>query len=170
MEIQRLLEKFYAGDSTPEEEHRLKDYFLHGDGADAQWAAADRKLFRALCGEAQAMPEGVSTRLEATLRRLAEAERRRPSRTYVLWRRAGGIAAAVLLCAGLFFMTRPDGRHVTADTYDSPEEAALMAEKTLLYVSAELNRGIKRTSVVGYEMGKMNEVLEKTFKTNITEK
>jgi hypothetical protein len=165
MDIKQLLEKFYAGDTTPEEERRLKDYFLHGERVDERWEK-DQTLFRALYGEAHEMPQGVSNRLEATLRRLGENERRTTYRMRTLWCRAGSVAAVALLCVGLFFATRPDARHTMADTYDNPAEAALMAEKTLLYVSAKLNSGIEQTHAARQEMGKMSEVLEKTFKTN----
>jgi hypothetical protein len=158
--IKQLLEKFYAGDTEPEEERRLKDYFLNGEHADES-LKKDRTLFRALYAEPYQAPEGVSARLEATLRRLDECER--ASRTRPLHRWAGRVAAVALLCLAIFFATFPDRRRAVADTYDNPEDAALMAEKTLLYVSTKLNKGIEQTFAVRQEMEKMNEVLEKTF-------
>ncbi|MDR0757393.1 MAG: hypothetical protein LBF85_06075 [Tannerella sp.] len=163
--IQQLLEKFYAGDTTPDEERRLKDYFLDNKCVDERWKK-DRTLFRALYATPHEMPQGVSARLEATLRRLDGNERRTAARMRTLWRRIGSVAAAALLCVALFFAVQPDTSNTVADTYDNPEDAALMAEKTLLYVSVKLNRGIKQTYAVRQEMGKMSEVLEKTFKTN----
>ncbi|MDR1601383.1 MAG: hypothetical protein LBS42_03040 [Tannerella sp.] len=164
IDIKQLLEKFYAGDTAPEEERHLKDYFLNSECVD-EHLEKDRTLFRALYGKPHKMSQGVSVRLEATLQRLGDNERRTASRTRTLRYLTGSVAAVALLCAGLFFATRTDTRRTMADTYDNPEEAALMAEKTLLYVSAELNRGIEQTYVVRQEMEKMNKVLE-TFKTN----
>jgi hypothetical protein len=161
-DIKQLLEKFYAGATTPEDECRLKAYFLDSESDADESRAKDRALFRALYADGRhCMPEGVSARLETTLRRL-EA----PGRKRALWYWTGSAAAVALLCAGLFFATQGGMQPAMADTYDNPEEAALMAEKTLLYVAATLNRGIEQTSVVGREVGKMNEVLDKTFKTN----
>ncbi|MDR1407470.1 MAG: hypothetical protein LBJ23_05420 [Tannerella sp.] len=164
MDIQQLLEKYYAGETAPEEERRLEDYFL-SDGSTDERREKDRKLFRALHEASREVPKGVSARLEATLRRLEESGQ--PFRTHTLWRWAGSAAAVAILCAGIFFATRSDMRQpAVADTYDNPEEAALMAEKTLRYVSDKLNKGLEQTYVVEHEMGKMNEVIEKTFKTN----
>lgn len=163
MNIEQLLAKFYAGDSTPEEESCLKDYFLHNDRVDARWEK-DRRLFRLLHEQPQAMPEEVSGRLKITLLRLRDSERVALLQPRTLWYWIGSAAAVALVCITLFFAKQPDVYPSLADTYDNPKDAALMAEKTLIFVSEKLNKGIEQTYVVGQNIEKANEVLKKTFK------
>ncbi|MDR2119888.1 MAG: hypothetical protein LBP64_03295 [Tannerella sp.] len=166
MNIKQLLDKFYAGDTTPEEECRLADYFLNCECADEN-LKKDQAMFRALCGKRHRTPLGVSVRLQATLRRLDESERRTPRTHAMWWYRVAAVSAIAILCTGLFFATRTHSPHTVADTCDRPEDAALVAEQTLLYVSAKLNRGIEQTRMAEEELIKMNDVLEKTFNTTI---
>jgi hypothetical protein len=165
-DITQLLERFYAGTTTPEDERRLEAWFLDSDDA-ADGLSEDRALFHALHAGRHCMPEGVSVRLEATLRSLAASGKQgQMGRKHALWYWAGSAAVVALLCAGLFFATHDGRQPVLTDTCDSPEEAALVAGKTLLYVAATLNRGIEQTAVAGREVERMNEVLNQTLKTN----
>jgi hypothetical protein len=163
MKIRQLLKKFYEGRSTPDEERALRDYFLSATETDAS-LQADKALFLALAGGEAYMPEGLSGRLERAVERLAAATpKRRPARR--IWRYAAGSAAAVVgLCIGLFFATREPARLQRADTFDDPQEAAIVAEKALAFMSEELNKGLNRVADADAEIGKINQIVNKYFK------
>jgi len=167
-DIDRLLQKFYAGETTPDEERHLKNSIL--GSVDERWAD-DRRLFDMLYNNVQPeAPADVSARIATMLRGLDAKDERRPNVRRLYYWLGGAAAAVALLCVGLFYATHTDNDRMMADTYDDPAEAARMAEKTLLYVSAQLNRGIDKTYVVGEEISKMHNVLNKNFENKQTNK
>ena len=91
--------------------------------------------------EEQALPEGLSRRLEEQIN---------------AW------AASILLCIGFFQYDvpsyAPDRLH---DTYTNPEDAAVAAEKALLLLSHNLNKGISQVNDAGQEIDKVNNILNK---------
>ncbi|MDR1779943.1 MAG: hypothetical protein LBR50_04325 [Tannerella sp.] len=161
-DINSLLEKFYAGATTPDEDIRLKDLIL--DSTDERYAD-DRRLFAALYDSQPSVPQDVSERLEAALQQLYSGGKR-SAKMRVLWYYLSGAAAVALLCIGIFLSTRTGVNSTMADTYTNPEEAARIAGQTLAYVSQQLNSGLAQASIVGEEVGLMNKVLEQTFETN----
>ncbi|MDR2763992.1 MAG: hypothetical protein LBB90_03070 [Tannerella sp.] len=162
MKIRQLLKKFYEGRSTPEEERALRDYFLSALETDAS-LQTDKEIFRALAGAEVRMPEGLSLRLENTLEQLAAATPARKSARRTWLHAAASVAAVALLCIGLFFATRePSGRQ-RADTFDDPQEAAMVAGKALAFMSGELNRGLNRVAEADTEIEKINQIVSKYF-------
>jgi len=66
MNIEQIIQKFYEGDSTPEEERFLSDYLLNGESVDKRWEE-DRQLFYLLHYTQIHVPEGVSKRLAESI-------------------------------------------------------------------------------------------------------
>ena len=70
-DIEKLLARFYAGETTAEEEQTLKEYFARTDVPPA--LHADRDMFRQLTEEdLPEVPEGMEERLSAFIDRLEE--------------------------------------------------------------------------------------------------
>jgi hypothetical protein len=106
------------------------------------------------------IPEGLAERLENRIERLAAAEKKHTLRRRLRW--VAGVAAAVLLAAGIFMQT--EGRpSVPADTFSNPEEAAEAAGHALAFMSAQMNNGLNRVSAAGQEFEKVNRTIEKHF-------
>ena len=160
MDINQLLEKFYDGVSTPEEETVLKDFFLHNK-VDDSWKA-DQQLFKALYSEEMQASTDVSERLMQTIDQL---ERPIQSIKRYSWLyRIAGAAAVVLLCVGLFYLTPRPEQTQMADTYDDPVEAAMAAEEVLVFMSLHLNKGLNQVADAGQKIEKANQVLNKHLK------
>ena len=151
--IQALLRKFYAGETSDAEEAQLMDFFA--TSPDAADFPTDRACFASLLGaKAENAPRDLEANLDAMLSGLAKAESKTGFR---LWRsplRSLVAAAAVLLftVVGItiykFVPTSPDiaqqeERPQTIDTYDNPEQAMAMAETALLTFSKKLNKGLR---------------------------
>jgi len=66
MNIEQIIQKFYDGESTPEEERFLTEYFLNREHVDKRWEE-DRQLFRLLHDTQIQVPEGVSKRLAESI-------------------------------------------------------------------------------------------------------
>lgn len=121
-QIKTLLARFYAGESTPEEERSLSDRLL--DGNDDPGFEADRILFRAmkqLETEHVSAPEELSDKLSKTIDRMAAGERR--TKRLRLWRYSAvsllaaaciGVVAFVLFSRGESNLKPAGGDNVVA--------------------------------------------------------
>ncbi len=114
--------------------------------------------------EEQALPEGLSRRLEQQIDAWASAEEKKTRswtrRRSLYW--LSGAVAAILLCIAVF---QYDVSSLTPDrprdTYTNPEEAAVAAEKALLLLSQNLNKGISQVNDAEQEIDKVNNILNK---------
>ena len=103
--------------------------------------------------EEQALPEGLSRRLE---KQIGSLTRRRT----LYW--LSGVAASILLC--ISFLQYKSSYHAhdrLSDTYTNPKDAAAAAEKALLLLSQNLNKGISQVDNAGQEIDKVNNILNK---------
>ena len=155
--IEQLLADFYDGDTTPEEEKILAQFFNNHEISE-KWHT-DRDLFTALYDPARiSLPEGLSKRLENVIDR--HIKEKTGSKTRKLYLSLLSAAAVAILCIGLFFaVEKPSERDFIADTYTNPEEAAIAAEQALLLVSTKLNKGLTPLAKVKESVNKTNEIL-----------
>ena len=92
--------------------------------------------------EEQALPEGLSRRLT------------------LYW--LSGVAASILLCISfLQYKSSYQAYDRLSDTYTNPKDAAAAAEKALLLLSQNLNKGISQVDNAGQEIDKVNNILNK---------
>jgi hypothetical protein len=156
-EIKRLLEKYYEGTTTSEEELSLKNFFS-GENIPPD-LSNEKEIFRYYKQMAE-IPE-PSTEFEEKIisaidredKSIAGFKRRR------LFGTLSGIAAAMLILAGsyFFFTSKSEPR----DTYSDPEVAYAETMKILYDVSARLNQG---TKALGHLSAMQNET-QKTMAT-----
>ena len=120
------------------------------------------ELINKVLREEQALPEGISERLEQRID--AWAIRRRHSLYY--WWMGGAVAAVLLLCVGIFGVKDEGigGEQPLVDTYTDPQEAAVAARKALAFISSNLNKGIDQVYDTRQEIDKVNRILNKQFK------
>lgn len=119
------------------------------------------KLIEQVLKEEQALPEGLAGRLSQKIDLWEENERQARSRKRTLFLYAASIAAAVFLAfhvaPSLSLLQRDDVQ--MADTYSDPEEAAAAAQKALVLLSANLNKGIKQATASTQEMNRIENVV-----------
>jgi len=156
--IEQLLAAFYNGDTTPEEEEVLLNFFKNEDINEK--FKADSALFQTLYDSSRIpLPEGLSQRLEKAIDKHITGS---PFRKMFI--RILSAAAVILLCIGLFFYTRKqDEFQFIADTYSNPEEAAVAAEQALMLVSTKLNQGLSPLEKVKESVNITNQVLNQNF-------
>jgi len=131
---QHLLDRFYLGLTTTDEERELRE-FLHRDGCPAEMKA-DRAVLDALSAPADTeVPAGLEARIASRLSRAAE-KKRRPR--WIRFTALTGIAAsAAALALGLYVHLHSPAT-VYADTCQSPQEAAMETEAALLFISQQV--------------------------------
>ena len=166
--IRNLLAAFYQGDTNVEEEKQLVTFFQQKN-LSPEWDT-DRTLFLALYDAADIpIPQGLSARLEDTIHSF-EATNPLETRTFGttrrLYLRIASVAASLLLCIGLYVSYTQSVRTMP-DTYNNPEEAAVMAEETLAYVSEQLNKGLKPIATANENIDKAQQTIDKFFNIKI---
>ena len=142
-EIRKLLDRFYVGETTLEEEKILQDYF--SSGSIPEELLPDRDLFRSLgtASDSVAVPEGLNQKiLDVIDQQEKKVVRTRRISVYSLSGLAAGLLVVIALYVGYFRGDNP-GRlaHQMTDTYEDPQDAYEEAKRTLAYVSAKLNTG-----------------------------
>lgn len=174
--IKKLIEAFYNGETTAEEEQILKDYF-NGDNI-AEELEEEKDIFVQLYdAKPIEVPSTLKPRLENLIDDLAAQEKeevvisepKQSKRHLMRW--IGSIAAgvAILISAGIYFKGKsninPSINEYTQmkDTYSDPEEAYKEAQKALALVSSNFNKGVSQVNVVSESLDKTNEILNKTF-------
>ena len=143
--IEELLEKYYNGETSLEEERKLHWYFQTQDIP--MHLKPDAEIFRYHYEQTR---EEASPDLTEKLSKLID-EKGRKSRFLLPVRSIriiSGIAASILILLALwigigrdFMQQRSLGRF--ADTFDDPQLAYLETKKALLLVSEKLNTGTK---------------------------
>lgn len=150
--INALLDKYWAGESSLEEEHILRAYF----SSDTVDPALDsmRPLFRFYQERKHVkMAEDVSF-----------TPRVRPTVPVHNLRWLINVAATVLVFIGLFFANRyQDERskntYVYVDTYDDPEVAYQEVKEALRFVSSKMNKGLTRADQSLNKMEPLDNIL-----------
>ena len=99
-----------------------------------------------------ALPEGLSERLERQIDFLAQEEisPRVSRRRSFYW--ISGIAAAILGALFLIFTETNRPAPVMADTFTDPEEAAVVAQNALAFMSRNLNKGLGQVNEASQEI------------------
>lgn len=166
-ELNRLLAKYYSGESSEEEESLLRSFF-NGDNI-PEGFEAEKKIFGYYLNAVE-VPEpspDFETRILAGIDEYENKNRSQKLRKFIL--PIISTAAGLLIIAGsyFFFINRNEPR----DTYSDPKIAYAETIKILTEVSSKMNRGTRTLKPVS----KINEVTTKSFaafnkSTNIVEK
>jgi hypothetical protein len=150
-EIEKLLDKYFEGDTSLSEELQLRDFFASGDVPE-RWKNLE-KYFLFLGGDSaqQLNDPGFDARIMSEVREEKQSSLLDLHRPWIYW--ISGIAATVLILIAVFVKFDPFSKRI-GDTYDDPQLAYVEAKKILMYVSAQFNKGTsKLESVKAYETG-----------------
>lgn len=145
-EIERLLEKYYEGETSLQEEGELIRFFS-GDDVPPHLAGLKPQFDFIGSEQAQTLDdpafdgEVMSRVREKGLGRLINLKS-----PVLYW--ISGIAATILILVAVFVQFNPFGRTI-ADTYSNPAVAYDEARKVLLFVSDKLNQGTGKLEPVG---------------------
>jgi len=142
--VRKMLERFYQGETTLEEERWLQDY-LSSTTVPEEFLA-DRELFDVFESTAESIPvpRNLNSKILETIDRAERSQLK--SRRISLYSLSGLAAGLLALVAVYVFFLRTDSPAIMAqyqanDTYEDPIEAYEEAKKALAYVSGKLNAG-----------------------------
>lgn len=154
-EIEKLLEKYFEGDTSLSEEDRLRDFFAAGQVPE-KWKGLE-KYFTFMAGE-QALEINDPSFDEKVMSSVKE-NKLAPildlHRPWIYW--IAGVAAGLLILLAVFVKFDPLSGRIQ-DTYKDPQTAYLEARKILLYVSAKFNNGTSALKPVATLQTGLNEL------------
>ncbi len=168
-EIRKMLDRFYQGETSLEEEKMLEDYFSSASVPES--LIPDKDLFQ-LFGTTRksiVVPENMNQKILASLDQVERKTTR--TRRISLFSFSGLAAGLLVMIAVYLFYIRTDGPSLLAsnqktDTFEDPMDAYEEAKRTLAYVSAKLNNGtselehvkqVSKTAVPMKSLSKINK-------------
>lgn len=170
-EIERLLAKFYEGDTDESQEEALRDYFRTTEVP--EHLLRDKEIFLSLYQIADRnmeVPAKLGDKLSLLIDEKAAEEQRffRPNKAKRNWRWIAGIAATVLLLICIGYGVDKLGEDVCPpapqDTLSDPEEAYRVLQATLLEISTNLNNGLDEVKETQLDMRKIHQEIRNEIK------
>jgi hypothetical protein len=154
-ELKRLIEKYYSGESTEEEETALREYFMNNTVPEGY--EAEKQIF-SYYAESEDIPEpspDFESRIMAAIDASEERIRSGKLKKYLL--PILSAAAGLIIMAGSYFYFIDKAKQ--QDTFTDPEIAYTETIRILRNVSAQMNRGAHGLEPVS----KINEITTKSF-------
>jgi hypothetical protein len=151
-EIKKLLEKYYEGSASLEEEKHLRIYFQNHEVPDE--LSADKELFAHVQHEISTVPVsfGLEEKLSVWVDQQEQVDHKSKRKLFIL--KISSIAAGVaLLVFSYITVDQYNKKKLSKDTFKDPQMAYAEVKRTLLYISEQLNRGTRPLSNVS----KINE-------------
>jgi len=116
------------------------------------------------------VPSGLESKLERLIDRLdkEETQSKRKAIQIRLW--VGSIAASIIVLFSVGLYIHSSDKMKMSDTsqpstISDPDVAYREAEKALILVSENFNKGLAQLAMVSDQIDKTNKTLDKTFKT-----
>ncbi|MCF8346542.1 MAG: hypothetical protein K9G38_04960 [Bacteroidales bacterium] len=143
--IRALLDRFYEGMTSREEEQELERYFSEENDVPAEWSA-DREMFLSMAGlqKPADIPDGLDEKIMSRISAVQKNETR--------GRRIGiysfsGLAAGLLIILSVYLgIVKDQGNHLQQYAVEDPELAYAEAKKALMMVSSRWNEGTAELS------------------------
>ena len=153
--IRGILEKYWEGESTLEEEKELRSYFASSQVSEE--FAPFIPLFTYFDEEQHVQMESEIAEPKP------KAEGRIVNLKWVI-----NVAASIAIFVAMFFINKQVNHKDSAqqyayhDTYQTPEEALAEVKQALLYVSAKMNKGVSTTTNSLEKMEPLSEIINST--------
>ena len=174
-ELKTLLEKYYNGETTSEEEAILIDYFSNNE-PEADFKL-DKDYFSFLANEKSEIIdiEDLSDQIWKNIEDSENTKKLRILKYSKFYKVAMAIAASIIIILVSvsvikFEFIRSNEPILFADTYENPELAYLEAKKALLFVSQKLNKGTNHVQALeSFGKGTKDLKLIKNFNRGLDE-
>lgn len=143
--IKILLERYYEGETSPEEEMLLKEFFSREEVPEE--FRSDSEIFRFFIDSAAIpdAPSGFEERIIERIDRQRAGTKLTPKRRILAIITAAAVVIIILSTALFITRYKDSGR----DTYSDPQIAYAEAMKILYEVSAKLNKGTSALGKIG---------------------
>lgn len=162
--IKKLLEKFYDGTSTDNEDEILREYFSNTDEV-ASDLKADQILFSKLSALAEPqIPFDLDERLQAKIDEWEAKEKQEVrTRKSIKIPRIGaiiGVAASVLILISVGISLSRPSNHAILTNEPTPEEAYAQTQKALSIFADALDKSFQQMETIEETTTKVNRQIE----------
>ncbi|MEN9918609.1 MAG: hypothetical protein RL662_1045 [Bacteroidota bacterium] len=165
---QQLVDAFYEGETSIEEEHLLYTFF--SKESVPKHLFDEQKVFNKLKALSdQKLEASLKKELNILIDQLAEAEEpkveiSKKRSLLVGWKSITGIAASIIILLSLGIYSSISKDEPLTDTYTNEEQAYIETQKTLLYVANKLNKGFDEVEIVEKELEKTTRLIKRNIK------
>ncbi|NQU54653.1 MAG: hypothetical protein HQ522_19195 [Bacteroidetes bacterium] len=140
-EIKQILQRYFNGESSLEDEKILEAYFQSGDVADEVVEYAE--FFGGISELTGAVDDSQIE--EDVMDFILENEHKEKTKYLGMWKMVTGIAASIIIVLGGFLFYQQQQKPFD-DTYENPEQAYAYAQQTLQFVSGKYSKGFAEFS------------------------
>jgi len=171
--IKKILEDFYNGEATPEDEQLLLQYF-RSENVVGELLDEKDTFLSAYDSSPIEVPQALEARLSTLIDKLAQEEdkatviqlkqQRKRKISQIMW--VGGVAACLvaLVSIGIHFNKVNDDKKQIVQVDNAEDEKKMKeAEEALMLLSSNFNKGIDKLSLASSNLNKTNEILNKTL-------
>ena len=148
LQIKILLEKYYNGESSLEEEEILKKYFSKETNRSND--LNDNLIFNYFREEKTEIPYDLTYELDKIIKNQSSTDK---ARIFRILKWTGSIAAILLICVLFYVFSKKDNqvkdKDLYADSFQNTDEAYKETQKVLLFISQTMNKkssGLKHLS------------------------
>ena len=164
--LTQLLEAFYNGTTTTEEEQLLYQHFTSATILSEEMEAEKRtflSLYYLSAEDETEVPSLLNDKLSSLIDSLSE--KKAPERKNILLRRFSAVAASLLLliAVGLYVLDGRQTQPMLVDTFTNPEEAYAETQRTLELISSALNDGVKPLKEASEGISMVNRLVNESF-------
>ncbi len=141
-EIKQILQLYFNGESTLEEERKLEAYFNEGEVADEL-----KKYAEFFGGISELAYQTEDPTIEDdVMDYILENEHQEKTKYRSMWKVVTGIAASIIIVLGGFLFYQERNQKPFEDTFNDPEMAYAYAKQTMQYVSGKYSKGLAELS------------------------
>ncbi len=150
--VKSLLNKYWEGETSLEEEKELHSYFQSAEVKDE---------FRSIQPLFAFFSEAGEMKMQGDVKLL---EKDFPKRKVVNLRWIINVAASLAIFFALFFVNKKDDydsqQFVYEDTYEDPEQAYAQVKEALLFLSGKMNKGMNTASTSLEKIRPLEEIVK----------
>jgi len=167
--VKKLLDAFYDGTTSLDEEKILRQYFSGKDVPEE--LEVEQKIFCELFSAQGGYDfSSLEQKLDSLIEQLEDKEKSHIQsfppklKSIINWKWITSVAASVLiiLCTGIYFYNQ-NNTHKMIDTYSNPKEAYAETQKALTLVSSKLNKGFDQMGSAQKNIEKTNKIIAKNI-------
>jgi hypothetical protein len=145
LEIEKLLDKYFEGETTLSEEEKLRGFFASSEVPEKWKILQGYFMFLETETELKINDRGFDEKVMERIKEGRLAKNTDVRRPWIYW--IAGVAASILILVAVFVKFDPFTNRIE-DTYKDPQTAYLEARKILLYVSTKFNQGTRNLEPV----------------------
>ncbi|HQI42693.1 MAG TPA: hypothetical protein PK949_01045 [Dysgonamonadaceae bacterium] len=166
-EIHKLLDRFYKGETSLDEEKRLSDFFRQE--VVPKSLEEDRRVFLSFYDQNVPIPSDLEQRISALIDSFDDDRKMKSERTGM--RRLLSpflvVAASVLLVFGIRFFVQSDSPKpvLMADTYQNPNDAYRATMHALQLFSDNFEKGMQPIEKAAVHVEKTQKIIHQTIYT-----